>query len=57
VIAVPTQAAQDVADELVEAGVRALFNYSEALLEVPGNVSVRTLSPAAELLSMLSRSA
>jgi redox-sensing transcriptional repressor len=57
VIAVPTQAAQDVADELVEAGVRALFNYSEALLDVPGNVSVRTLSPAAELLSMLSRSA
>ncbi|MHB8060076.1 MAG: redox-sensing transcriptional repressor Rex [Gaiellaceae bacterium] len=57
VIAVPAQEAQNVADELVEAGVRVLFNYSEALLNVPGDVSVRTLNPGAELLSMLSRSA
>jgi redox-sensing transcriptional repressor len=56
VIAVPAQEAQNVADELVEAGVRVLFNYSEALLDVPDDVSVRTLDPAAELLSMLSRS-
>jgi redox-sensing transcriptional repressor len=57
VIAVPAQDAQGVANELVEAGVRVLFNYSEALLNVPSDVTVRTLSPAAELLSMLSRSA
>ena len=57
VIAVPTQAAQDVADELIEAGVRVLVNYSEALLDVPDDVSVRTLNPGAELLSMLSRNA
>jgi len=57
VIAVPAREAQGVADELVEAGVRVLFNYSEALLDVPSDVSVRTLNPAAELLSMLSRSA
>ena len=57
VIAVPAQEAQGVADELVEAGVRVLFNYSEALLDVPSDVSVRTLNPAAELLSMLSPSA
>lgn len=57
VIAVPAQEAQSVADELVDAGVRVLFNYSEALLDVPSDVSVRTLNPAAELLSMLSRSA
>ena len=57
VIAVPAQEAQSVADELVEAGVRVLFNYSEALLDVPSDVCVRTLNPAAELLSMLSRSA
>ena len=56
VIAVPAQEAQGVADELVEAGVRVLFNYSEALLDVPSDVSVRTLNPAGELLSMLSRS-
>jgi len=56
VIAVPAQEAQGVADELVEAGVRVLLNYSEALLDVPSDVSVRTLNPAGELLSMLSRS-
>ena len=57
VIAVPAQEAQGVADELIDAGVRVLFNYSEALLDVPSDVAVRTLNPAAELLSMLSRSA
>jgi redox-sensing transcriptional repressor len=55
VIAVPAQDAQGVADELVEAGVRVLFNYSEALLDVPSDVTVRTLNPGAELLSMLSQ--
>jgi len=57
VIAVPAHEAQGVADELVDAGVRVLFNYSEALLDVPSDVSVRTLNPAAELLSMLSQNA
>src|SRR5438132_11437079 len=32
VLAVPTSAAQALADELVEAGVKIIFNYSEALL-------------------------
>src|SRR5262249_21911194 len=32
VIAVPADNAQDVADELVSAGVKIIFNYSEALL-------------------------
>ncbi|HEY5478101.1 MAG TPA: redox-sensing transcriptional repressor Rex [Gaiellaceae bacterium] len=54
VIAVPVQAAQGVADELVRAGVRAIFSYSEALLDVPEGVSVQTLNPAVELLSKLS---
>jgi redox-sensing transcriptional repressor len=53
VIAVPADAAQDVADELVRAGVSVLFNYSEALLDVPAGVAVQTLNPAVELLSML----
>jgi len=42
VIAVPAQEAQSVADELVDAGVRVLFNYSETLLDVPSDVVVRT---------------
>lgn len=55
VIAVPERSAQEVADRLVGAGVRALVNYSEALLKVPSGVSVRTLDPAGELLSMLTQ--
>jgi redox-sensing transcriptional repressor len=53
VIAVPGAAAQDVADELVEAGVRIIFNYSDALLQVPPDVTVHTSSPAVDLLYAL----
>jgi redox-sensing transcriptional repressor len=53
VLAVPTEAAQSVADDLVEAGVRIIFNYSEALLAVPPEVTVHTSSPAVDLLHAL----
>ena len=53
VLAVPTQAAQALADELVEAGIRIIFNYSEALLQVPPDVTVHTSSPAVDLLYAL----
>ena len=53
VIAVPTDAAQGVADELVAAEVKILFNYSEALLQVPPEVTVHTSSPAVDLLYAL----
>src|SRR3954464_9842859 len=53
VLAVPTRAAQTVADDLVEAGVRIIFNYSEALLQVPPEVTVHTSSPAVDLLYAL----
>ena len=53
VIAVPTDAAQQVADELVQAGVRIIFNYSEALLQVPPEVTVHASSPAVDLLYAL----
>jgi redox-sensing transcriptional repressor len=53
VLAVPTSAAQAVADELVTAGVRIIFNYSEALLQVPAGVTVHTSSPAVDLLHAL----
>ncbi len=53
VIAVPTEAAQQVADELVGAGVKIIFNYSEALLQVPPEVTVHTSSPAVDLLYAL----
>jgi redox-sensing transcriptional repressor len=53
VLAVPTEAAQDVADDLVGAGVKIIFNYSEALLQVPPEVTVHTSSPAVDLLYAL----
>ncbi|MBA3301205.1 MAG: redox-sensing transcriptional repressor Rex [Thermoleophilaceae bacterium] len=53
VLAVPTDAAQRVADDLVEAGVKIIFNYSEALLQVPPEVTVHTSSPAVDLLYAL----
>jgi redox-sensing transcriptional repressor len=49
VIAVPAASAQDAADELVDAGVRIILNYTEALLDVPHDVQVRTSNPALEL--------
>ena len=50
VLAVPTAAAQVLADQLVDAGVKIIFNYSEALLDVPGDVAVHTSNPEVELL-------
>ena len=53
VLAVPGDAAQAVADDLVASGVKIIFNYSDALLTVPSDVTVHTSSPAVELLYAL----
>ena len=53
VLAVPGSAAQQVADDLVQAGVKIIFNYSEALLQTPPHVTVHTSSPAVDLLYAL----
>jgi redox-sensing transcriptional repressor len=53
VLAVPASSAQKVADDLVDSGVRIIFNYSEALLDVPADVTVHTSNPAVELLHAL----
>ena len=53
VLAVPPEAAQQVADDVVKAGVKIIFNYTEALLHVPSDVTVHTTSPAVELLYAL----
>ena len=53
VLAVPADAAQRVADDVVEAGVKIIFNYSQALLDVPSDVTVHTTSPAVEILYAL----
>ena len=53
VLAVPAENAQEAADSLVEAGVKIVFNYSEALLDVPSDVAVHTSNPAVDLLYAL----
>ena len=53
VIAVPAVHAQDAVDSLIGAGVKIVFNYSEALLDVPHDVQVHTSNPAVELLHAL----
>ncbi len=53
VLAVPADGAQDAANDLVGAGVKIIFNYSEALLDVPPDVQVHTSNPAVELLYAL----
>lgn len=53
VLAVPATSAQDACDMLVGSGVKIVFNYSEALLDTPGDVQVHTSNPAVELLYAL----
>jgi redox-sensing transcriptional repressor len=53
VLAVPSGAAQALADDVADAGVKIIFNYSEALLQVPPEVTVHTSSPAVDLLYAL----
>ena len=51
-IAVPAEEAQGVADQLVEAGVRAILNYAPITLTVPPGVYVQHVDPVAHLQHM-----
>lgn len=51
-IAVPAEHAQRVADQLVEAGVRAILNYAPINLNVPENVYVQYIDPVAHMQRM-----
>ena len=53
VLAVPADSAQRAANDLIDAGVKIIFNYSEALLDVPADVAVHASNPAVELLYAL----
>ncbi len=53
VLAVPSRFAQTVADDLIDGGVKVIFNYSEALLQTPPEVTVHASSPAVDLLYAL----
>ncbi len=51
-MAVPAAVAQDVADKLVQAGVRAILNYAPTALSVPDNVHVQNIDPSTHLQRM-----
>lgn len=51
-IAVPAEAAQEVADRLIEVGVKAILNYAPINLNVPGNVHVQYIDPVVHLQRM-----
>jgi redox-sensing transcriptional repressor len=50
VLAVPGESAQEAADALVDAGVKILFNYSNALIDSPSDVVAHHSTPLADLL-------
>jgi redox-sensing transcriptional repressor len=49
IIATPAPAAQEVADRLVDAGVRSILNFAPAVITVPAHVSLRKVDLATEL--------
>ncbi len=51
-LTVPASAAQEVTDQLVEAGVRAILNYAPISLNVPEGVRVQHIDPATHLQRM-----
>lgn len=51
-IAVPAEKAQEVADTLIEAGIRAILNYAPMNLNVPANVRVQYIDPVVQLQRM-----
>ena len=49
IVVTPGEAAQEVADRLVRAGVKALLNFAPVQLKVPRDVEVKTVNMAQEL--------
>ena len=49
IVATPAEAAQDVADRLIAAGVRSVLNFAPAVISVPHEVSLRKVDLAVEL--------
>ncbi len=51
-LTVPAAVAQDVADQLVKGGVKAILNYAPISLNVPPDVKVQHIDPATHLQRM-----
>jgi len=48
-VATPAPSAQEVADQLVEAGVTSILNFAPAVISVPRGVSLRKVDLSIEL--------
>lgn len=55
IVAVPKEAAQGVADELIKGGVRAIWNFAPVHLNVPENIAVKNEDMAASLAILSKR--
>ena len=53
VIAVPPEAAQEVADRMSAAGIRVILNYTSVVVQVPESVTLHNTDPVRELLHTL----
>ncbi len=49
ILSVPSQAAQDITNRMVEAGVQAILNFTPTVLQVPDHVTVNNVDLAIEL--------
>lgn len=49
VLAIPSENAQSVVDQLVNAGIRAILNFAPAQISVPPHVSLKSVNMAMEL--------
>jgi redox-sensing transcriptional repressor len=55
ILTVPAEAAQEVADKMVVAGIRAIWNYTPVSLRVPDTVIVEDVNLASSLAALSSR--
>jgi len=51
-LTVPASAAQNVADKLVQAGIKAILNYAPISINVPHNIKVQYIDPSTHLQRM-----
>jgi redox-sensing transcriptional repressor len=52
IVAVPAAAAQEVAEQMVAGGVRAVLNYAPVVLKLPSDITVREIDPITAMQSM-----
>ena len=55
IIAVPVEAAQEVADSLADAGIRAIWNFTPSRIRVPEGVVISNTSIYSHLAVMYNR--